>query len=67
MPGAIDFIEDSFEVQINRETAILTWPCGMRRAIPLDVFRMDHMRAGRALAEYDARRAEVIEFPRKHG
>ena len=63
--GPIDFIEDPFEVHIKRGTAILSWPSGIRRAVPLDVFRIEHLRAGQALAEHDARRAEVVPIKRR--
>lgn len=64
---AVDFIEEPFTVRIVKGNAILSWPGGDRRAIPLDVFRIEHHRAGKALAEHDARCADVVPIRRKRG
>lgn len=62
--GVVEFMEEPFEVEIRRENAILTWPNGSRRAIPLHVFRIEAARAGQALAQHDARTAKVIPLRR---
>jgi hypothetical protein len=61
----MEFVEDPFEVEIKNGVAILSRPDGTRRAIPLHVFRMDVARAIQALADYDARKAEVVPIRRK--
>lgn len=62
---AFDFIEEPFTVEIKDGNAILTWPDGAKRSVPLRVFRMEHARAGKILAEHDARKAEVVPIRRK--
>ena len=58
---ATDFVEEPFsKPKIVDGIALLEWPDGSRRGIPLRVFRIEHARAGQALAEYDARQGEVI-------
>jgi len=56
----IEFLEAAFEVAISGGVIVLTWPNGIRRAMPLNVFRICTARAVKALAEHDARKAEVI-------
>lgn len=57
---AVEFIEEPFEVAIKDGNAILSWPDGTRRSIPLRVFRIEHHRAGEALAKHDAGKAVVV-------
>lgn len=57
--GPVDYIEEPFEVEIVEKPgrgpiAFLTWPSGLRRAIPLDIFCEEHRRAGAAIAGYQA-------------
>jgi len=64
--GRIDFVEEPPEaVIISNGIAIAAWPDGSRRAIPLNVFRLCVSRCQRAIAEHDARNAEVVPFRRK--
>jgi len=61
----VEFVEEPFEVEIKNGNVILTRPDGTRRAMPLNVFRIDLERGVRAVAEYDARRANVVPIRRK--
>jgi len=58
----IEFLEAAFEVAISGGVIVLTWPNGLRRAMPLGVFRICTARANKALAEYDERKAEVLQL-----
>jgi len=56
----VDFIEEPCTFEIRREVAYAAWPNGTRMAFPLDVFRVQVARANGTLAEYDARKAQVV-------
>jgi len=58
---AIDFVDEPFTVRIKDGFALLTWPDGSKRGVPLRVFREEHRRASDVLMEYD--RGNVLNFP----
>lgn len=60
-----EFVGEPFNVEIRDEIAHLSWPDGSQRHLPLRVFRMDCRRAGKALAAYDAKKAEVLPFKKR--
>jgi hypothetical protein len=62
----MEFVEEPFEVAIRDGNAILKWPDGSRRCVPLRVFRIEHKRAGDVLAKYDAN-GEVVPIRRGRG
>jgi len=62
----VDFIEEPCDVEIKHGTVRLTWPSGLKIAVPLAVFRLQHERVKRTLAEFDAKRA-VVPIRKKRG
>ena len=63
------FVDEPCEVRIKRGVAYFIWPDGERRAVPLDVFRVNLNRMQKVLAEFDAKRGVVKlrSAPPKHG
>ena len=66
MGRKLDFYDEPFEVEIKDGNAILIWS-DRRRVVPLRVFRIEHRRAGAALAVYDANRAEIVPLRLESG
>ena len=63
-----DFHEQPFRVgKIEDKVVPLIWPDGDRCFVKLRNARIEHARMGKALAEYDAHLAEVVEFKRRRG
>lgn len=58
-----DYSDEPFEVSINKRdrVALLKWPDGSRRVVPLPVFRIEVERAVKALLNLDADH-KVISF-----
>ncbi len=63
----MEFVEEPFEVSIRDGIAILKWPDGNKRGVPLRVFRIQTARCIKVLADYDAKRAVVLPLKRKRG
>ncbi len=61
----IEYISEPFTVVIQDRNAILTWPDGSMRSIPLRVFRIESMRAAKAIAEYDAHKASIHSIKKR--
>lgn len=62
----VEFVEEPFEVEIKKGVAIHRWPSGRKRAVPIDVFRVQVERANKALAEFDASHAVLPIRKRDH-
>lgn len=64
---AAEFFDEPFEIEIKKGVALHTWPNGRKRAVPIDVFRVQVERANRALAEFDAgKRVLPLKKKRDH-
>ena len=62
--GVAEYDERPFKVDIRDGVGFFEWPDGTVRCMPLRTMRIDHARVGKALAEYDARKAEVVQLRR---
>lgn len=60
-----DYREEPPEVRIADGVVTLEWRSGAKSSTSLRVFRITHARATAALAEYDAREADVRVFERR--
>jgi hypothetical protein len=58
------YFDEPCSFEVKRGVVITSWPSGEKLAFPLDVFRIQLARATKAVAEHDARLAEVVPMRR---